>query len=69
MTKKRGRPKQDLYRVTMNLPPHIVDALQSYADEKGVNRTTATIWILASALADYVVKDDSPPDENQERIY
>lgn len=65
---KRGRPKQDLCRVTMNLPPHIVEALQAYADEKGVNRTTATIWILASQLGDYVKKDD-PPDENQERIY
>lgn len=46
------RPKRDLQRVTMNLPPHIVQMCDEYAEKNGLSRTTAVVVLLANALAE-----------------
>lgn len=49
--KKVGRPKMDLQRVTMNLPPAVVSEVERYANRHGLNRTTAFILLVCDALA------------------
>lgn len=43
--------KRDLVRVNLNLPSNLVDMLDDYASQKGINRTMAIIWLCSHALA------------------
>lgn len=41
---------ENLVRVNMNLPSHIVERVKSYADSLGINLTSAYIVLLNQAL-------------------
>lgn len=46
-----ARPKRDLFRITVNLPVHILELVDNYAKEYGISRTTAITYLLAQSLA------------------
>lgn len=44
------KTNENLVRVSMNLPVHIVDRIRGYADSLGINVTSAYIVLLNQAL-------------------
>lgn len=44
------KSKYDLERVNINLPKDLVESVKEYANEMGVNVTTAYIFLLKQAL-------------------
>lgn len=46
-----ARPKRDLKRITINLPVHVLDAIDDYAEKNGLSRTTAIMILCADSLS------------------
>lgn len=48
-----SRPKRDLYRLTCNLPTHIVEEVDRFAEKNGLTRTTAVLILLVDGLVSH----------------
>lgn len=47
-----SRPKRDLTRITVNLPTHVLELIDSWAVSNGLSRTTAIMILCVDSLAE-----------------
>ena len=45
-----ARVKRDLTRITINLPTHILEKIDEYAEKHAISRTTAIMILCADRL-------------------
>ena len=46
-----ARVKRDLTRITINLPTHVLEKIDEYAEKHAISRTTAIMILCADSLA------------------
>lgn len=49
-----ARVKRDLVRISINLPSHVLEKIDEYAQKHGISRTTAIMILCADSLAQEV---------------
>lgn len=45
-----ARTKRDLVRININVPAHVLQAIDEYAQGCGISRTTAILFLCAESL-------------------